>query len=64
MVLARTKFINLSKEELIEELLSFHDLYEKIIDLTKKMDDFPAKFDRAKYTNNKLPISADWFTFS
>ena len=36
MVFARTKLNELSKEELIEEFLSFDNLSEKINDLTKK----------------------------
>ena len=46
MVFTRTKLDELSKEELIEEFLSFDNLSEKINDLTKKMDDFASKFDR------------------
>ena len=46
MVFTRTKLNELSKEELIEEFLSFDNLSEKINNLTKKMDDFASKFDR------------------
>ena len=46
MVFTRSKLNKLSKEELIEQLLSFDNLSEKITDLTKKMDDFASKFDR------------------
>ena len=46
MVFTRSKLNKLSKEELIEQLLSFDNLSEKINDLTKKMDDFASKFDR------------------
>ena len=46
MVFTRSKLNELSKEELIEQLLSFDNLSEKITDLTKKMDDFASKFDR------------------
>ena len=46
MVFTRSKLNELSKEELIEELLSFDNLSEKINDLTKKMDNFASKFDR------------------
>ena len=46
MVSTRSKLKELSKEALIEELLSFDNLWEKINDLTKKMDDFARKFDR------------------
>ena len=47
MVFTKSELNDLSKEELIEELLSFDNLSEKINDLTKKMDDFATKFDRA-----------------
>ena len=46
MVLTRSKLKELSKEELIEKLLSFDNLSEKINDLTEKMDNFATKFDR------------------
>ena len=46
MIFTRSKLHELSKEELIEELLSFHNLSEIINDLTKEMDDFATKFDR------------------
>ena len=46
MVFTRSKLNELTKEELIEELLSFdYNLSEKINGLTKKMDDFTSKFD-------------------
>ena len=45
MVFTRSEPNELSKEELIEELLSFDNLSEKINDLTKKMDDFASKLD-------------------
>ena len=43
MVCKRNKLNELSKGELIEDLLSFDNLFEKINDLTKKMDDFATK---------------------
>ena len=46
MVFTRSKLNELSKVELLEELLTFDNLSEKINDLTKKMDDFATKFDR------------------
>ena len=46
MVFTRSKLKKLSKEERIEELLSFDNLSEEINDLTKKMDNFATKFDR------------------
>ena len=45
MVSTRINLNELSKEELMEELLSFGNLSEKINDLTKKTDDFATKFD-------------------
>ena len=45
MVFTRSKLNELSKEELIEQLLSFDNLSEKINDLTKIMDDFAPKFE-------------------
>ena len=46
MVLTRSKLNELSKEKLIEEILSFDYLSEKRNVLTKKMDNFAPKFDR------------------
>ena len=50
MVFTRSKLNELSKDELIEELLSFDNLPEKTKDLKKKkkkkMDNFASKFDR------------------
>ena len=46
MVFTRSKLNKLSKEELMEELLSFDNLSGKMNDLTKKMDDFAKKIDR------------------
>ena len=43
MVFTRSKLNELSKEELIEELLSFDNLSEKINDLTKKNGRFRIK---------------------
>ena len=47
MVFTRIKLNELSKDEPLEELLRFDNLSEKINDLTKKMDNFATKFDRA-----------------
>ena len=47
MVCKRNKLNELSKEELIEDLLSFDNMCKKNKnDQTKKMDDFAIKFDR------------------
>ena len=47
MVFRRSKLNKLSKEEQIEELVTFEEinLPEKINNLTKKLGDFPSKFD-------------------
>ena len=47
MVFTRIKLNELPKDELLEELLRFDNLSEKINDLTKKMDGFATKFDCA-----------------
>ena len=47
MVFTRSKINELSKEELIEEVLSFDNLSEKRNDLTKEMGNLATKFDRA-----------------
>ena len=46
MVFTRSTLNKLSKEEQIEELLSFDNLSGKINDLTKKMGNFATKFAR------------------
>ena len=46
MVFTRSKLNELSKEELIEEILSFDNLSEKRNYVIKKMDDFVTKSDR------------------
>ena len=57
MVFTRIKLSEPSKEELIEELLSFDNLSQKINDLTKKLDDFASKFDRVF---SELQIFKTW----
>ena len=70
MVFTRSKLNELSKEQLIEELLSFDNLSEKMNNLTKKMDNFATKFNRVflscrfpkpaiHYYTNELFISSD-----
>lgn len=46
MVVTRSKLNALSKEQLIEELLSFNSISAKMNELRKKVDKFAAKFDR------------------
>ena len=44
MIQARSQLENLSKEELIEELISVEDVSSKLFDLTSRLDDFLRKF--------------------
>ena len=57
MVLTRNKLNKQSKEELIEELVSFDNLSEKVNDLTKKMNNIITKFD---HVFSELQISKTW----
>ena len=45
MVQTRSQLENLSKEELIEELITVDDITSKISDLTNRFDDFLRRFD-------------------
>ena len=45
MVRTRSKLEKLSKEELIEELITFYDITSKIADLTNRFDDFLRRFE-------------------
>ena len=45
MVRARSQLENLSKEELIEELMTVDDITSKISDLTNRFDDFLRRFE-------------------
>ena len=68
MVFTRSKLSELSKEELIEELLSFDNFSEKINELTKKMDNFASKFDRVfselQISKTCDSLGAGWFVWS
>ena len=44
MVQTRSQLENLSKEELIEELITVNDITSKISDLTNRFDDFLRRF--------------------
>ena len=44
MIQARSQLENLSKEELIEELISVEDVSSKLFDLTSRLDDFLRQF--------------------
>ena len=45
MVRTRSELENLSKEELIEELITFDDITSKISDLTNRFNDFLRRFE-------------------
>ena len=45
MVRTRSQLENLSKEELIEELITVDDITSKISDLTNRFDDFLRRFE-------------------
>ena len=45
MVRTRSKLENISKEELIEELITVDDITEKISDLTNRFDNFLRRFE-------------------
>ena len=45
MVRTRSQLENLSKEELIEELITVNDITSKISDLTNRFDDFLRRFE-------------------
>ena len=45
MVRTRSQLENLSKEELIEELIIVDDITSKISDLTNRLDDFLRRFE-------------------
>ena len=44
MIRTRSQLENLSKEELIEELISVEDVSSKLFDLTSRLDDFLRQF--------------------
>ena len=44
MIRTRSQLENLSKEELIEELISVEDVSSKLSDLTSRLDDFLRQF--------------------
>ena len=45
MVRTRSQLENISKEELIEELVTVHDITSKMSDLTNRFDDFLRRFE-------------------
>ena len=53
MVRTRSQLENLSKEELIEELITVNDITSKICDLTNRFDDFLRRFE---VVSSELPL--------
>ena len=45
MVRTRSQLENLSKEELIDELISVEDISSKLSDLTSRFDDFLRRYE-------------------
>ena len=54
MVRTRSQLENLSKQELIEELISIEDIYFKLSDLTSRVDDFLRRYE---ILNSELTVS-------
>ena len=48
MVFTRSQIENLSREELIEELVKFSDITYRLKELTNKFDDFSKKYEELK----------------
>ena len=57
MVRTRSQLENLSKEELIEELITVDDITSKISDLTNRFDDFLRSFIRLSHYKNLQQIT-------
>ena len=57
MVLGRSQYENMSKEELIEELISHDDIAAKLSELTKRFDEFSDKY---KVLHSELKITQDY----
>ena len=54
MVRTRSQLENLSKKELIEELISVEDISSKLSDLTNRFDDFLRRYE---ILNSELTVS-------
>ena len=54
MVRTRSQLENLSKEELIDELISVEDISSKLSDLTSRFDDFLRRYE---ILNSELTVS-------
>ena len=56
MVQRRNQLENLSKEELIEELISFEGISSKLSDLTSRFDDFLRRYE---ILSSELTVSVE-----
>ena len=56
MVRTRSQLGNLSKEELIDELISVEDLSSKLYDLTSRFDDFLRRYE---ILSSELTVSSN-----
>ena len=54
MVRTRSQLENLSKKELIDELINVEDIYSKLSDLTSRFDDFLRRYE---ILNSELAVS-------
>ena len=54
MVRTRSQLENLSKKELIDELINVEDIYSKLSDLTSRFDDFLRRYE---ILNSELTVS-------
>ena len=54
MVLTRAQIDNLSKKEVIEELLKFSDIIDKLNGLNSRFEDFIKKYDKL---NSELTLN-------
>ena len=57
MVQTRSQLENLSKEELIDKLISVEDISSKLSDLTSRFDDFLRRYE---ILSSELTVSKNW----
>ena len=54
MVRTRSQFEHLSKDELIDEIMTIEDISSKLVNLTTRFDDFTRRFG---ILSSELPVS-------
>ena len=57
MVFTRSQIENLSREELIEELVKLSDITDRLKDLTDNFDNFSKKYEKLK---SYLVVTKKW----